>query len=98
MVVELTDSANQAQGFALLSVTWYIGSTLGPLIGGSLSKPAERFPGVFAARAWDAIGMRGFWTRYPYFLPCFAAAGVAASAWCVALIFLREVSWLVFMR
>lgn len=35
--------------------------------------------------------MAGFWERYPYFLPCFVAAGFAACAWCVALVFLREV-------
>ncbi|CUA78550.1 member of major facilitator superfamily multidrug-resistance, DHA1 sub-family [Rhizoctonia solani] len=34
--------------------------------------------------------MKGFWKDYPYFLPCFVAAGVAACAWCVALLFLRE--------
>ncbi|CAE6445293.1 unnamed protein product [Rhizoctonia solani] len=92
IVAELTDSTNQAQGFALLSVTWYLGSTLGPLIGGSLSKPAERFPGLFGSRnhSWAKLGMKGFWTDYPYFLPCFVAAGFAASAWCVALLFLRE--------
>ncbi|QRW18662.1 major facilitator superfamily transporter [Rhizoctonia solani] len=92
IVAELTDSTNQAQGFALLSVTWYLGSTLGPLIGGSLSKPAERFPGVFGSRnhVWTKLGIKGFWSDYPYFLPCFVAAGVAACAWCVALLFLRE--------
>ncbi|KAL5641759.1 hypothetical protein ACGC1H_002018 [Rhizoctonia solani] len=92
IVAELTDSSNQAQGFALLSVTWYLGSTLGPLIGGTLSKPAERFPDVFGSRnhAWAKLGMKGFWNDYPYFLPCFVAAGVAACAWCVALLFLRE--------
>ncbi|KAF8728277.1 MFS general substrate transporter, partial [Rhizoctonia solani] len=92
IVAELTDSTNQAQGFALLSVTWYLGSTLGPLIGGSLSKPAERFPGVFGSRnhVWTKLRIKGFWSDYPYFLPCFVAAGVAACAWCVALLFLRE--------
>ncbi|ELU40837.1 member of major facilitator superfamily multidrug-resistance, DHA1 sub-family [Rhizoctonia solani AG-1 IA] len=76
IVAELTDSTNQAQGFALLSVTWYLGSTLGPLIGGSLSKPAERFPGVFGSRnhVWTKLGIKGFWSDYPYFLPCFVAA------------------------
>lgn len=37
----------------------------GPLFGGYLSKPREKFPNAFRAE---------FWQGYPYFLPCACAA------------------------
>ncbi|KAG8923946.1 hypothetical protein FRC00_005673 [Tulasnella sp. 408] len=39
---EITDKTNQAQG-----AFWCIGAIIGPLIGGTLSHPAERYPEVF---------------------------------------------------
>ncbi|KAL4262459.1 MFS transporter superfamily protein [Pleurotus pulmonarius] len=41
---ELTTPANRAEGFALMPVVWSAGATLGPLIGGGLSRPYDRFP------------------------------------------------------
>ncbi|KAG8721454.1 hypothetical protein FRC08_012800 [Ceratobasidium sp. 394] len=93
IVCEITDETNRAQSFALLSVTWSAGSTIGPVIGGSLARPAARFPSIFAHPVWQSVPFPtrlGFWREYPYFLPCFAAAGVAIAAWCIALMFLRE--------
>ncbi|KAG8793986.1 hypothetical protein FRC12_000950 [Ceratobasidium sp. 428] len=93
IVCEITDETNRAQSFALLSVTWSAGSTIGPVLGGSLAHPASRFPSVFAHPVWQSVpfpNRLGFWKEYPYFLPCFAATGVAIAAWCVALMFLRE--------
>ncbi|KAM6504169.1 Major facilitator superfamily domain containing protein [Amanita muscaria] len=62
---ELTDPTNRADGFAYVSVVWNVGSTIAPLIGGSLSHPHERFPVVFTSE---------FWRGFPYFLPSFAIA------------------------
>ncbi|RDB21308.1 Efflux pump azaL [Hypsizygus marmoreus] len=62
---ELTDSTNQALAFPIYGLFWPLGSIVGPLIGGSLSNPAIKFP------EWFDIG---FLRIYPYFLPCFAAA------------------------
>jgi len=93
IVCEITDETNRAQSFALLSVIWSIGTTLGPLIGGTLAHPSIHFPSIFGHPIWRRLPFRthsGFWAEYPYFLPCFTAAGVAIAAWCVALIFLRE--------
>ncbi|THU83159.1 MFS general substrate transporter [Dendrothele bispora CBS 962.96] len=58
---DLTDQSNRAEGFALMPVVWSIGATLGPLMGGTFAKPAERWPKVFGSQ---------FWKDYPYFLPC----------------------------
>jgi hypothetical protein len=55
---------------------------LGPIIGGSLSRPAERFPNVF--------GNNEFLKKYPYFLPCAVPATFTALAWIVTFLFLKE--------
>jgi len=78
---ELTDATNRAQGFALLPMTWSIGIMFGPAIGGSLARPQDHFPRIFAA---------GFWGDYPYFLPSLVAAMFAAAAFITILLFLNE--------
>lgn len=55
---------------------------LGPIIGGSLSRPVEQFPSVF--------GTNEFLKRYPYFLPCAVPATFSAIAWIVTFLFLEE--------
>lgn len=57
-------------------------SQLGPIIGGSLSRPAERFPRLF--------GNIQFFKNYPYFLPCAVSAALSAIAWVVTYLFLEE--------
>ncbi|PFH51071.1 hypothetical protein AMATHDRAFT_143366 [Amanita thiersii Skay4041] len=78
---ELTDSSNRAEGFALLPMVWSLGSTLGPLMGGSLARPHERFPRVFSGE---------FWKEYPYFLPCAVSAGCVFVSFMVALLCFQE--------
>jgi len=53
-------------------------------IGGSLSRPAERFP--------DTFGNSEFLKKYPYFLPCAVAATFSALTWVITFVFLQEVS------
>ncbi|KAG1745816.1 MFS general substrate transporter [Suillus paluster] len=65
MMAELTDSTNMAQGFALIPIVWSIGCCVGPLIGGTLARPQDHWPALFA---------NPFWGKYPYFLPCAVAA------------------------
>ncbi|KAG6839828.1 hypothetical protein C0991_011274, partial [Blastosporella zonata] len=54
---------------------------LGPVIGGFLSHPAERFPGRFG---------NDFFKKYPYFLPCAVPAAYSALMWLVTLLFLKD--------
>jgi len=82
MVAELTDSTNIAQAYAYMPIAWSSGGTLGPIIGGLLSRPAERFPSVF--------GNNEFLKKYPYFLPCAVPATYSAVALVVAFLFLQE--------
>ncbi|KAG2075681.1 MFS general substrate transporter [Suillus decipiens] len=81
MVGELTDSTNMAQGFALIPIMWCIGGFIGPLIGGTLARPQDNWPGLFA---------HPFWSKYPYFLPCAVSACGLVLGFFVLLFFLEE--------
>ncbi|KAF8840911.1 MFS general substrate transporter [Paxillus ammoniavirescens] len=81
MMGELTDATNRAQGLAFMPMTWYIGAVIGPVIGGSLSRPQDHFPRLFAA---------SFWGDYPYFLPCLVAAMFATLTFMMILLLLNE--------
>ncbi|KAJ6577481.1 MFS general substrate transporter [Mycena capillaripes] len=82
IVAEMTDSTNIAQAYAYMPISWSTGSTLGPIIGGSLARPAERFPTLF--------GKNQFLRAYPYFLPCAVPATFSVIAWVVTFLFLKE--------
>ncbi|KAJ7510502.1 member of major facilitator superfamily multidrug-resistance, DHA1 sub-family [Mycena galericulata] len=82
MVAEMTDSTNIAQAYAYMPMAWSTGGVLGPIIGGSLARPAERFPTIF--------GKSAFFRTYPYFLPCAVPATYSLVAWTVTLLFLKE--------
>lgn len=51
--------------FTLNSVSWRIGVSVSPFIGGFLATPASYYPGIFGGTLWE---------RYPY-----ALSGVAVS-------------------
>ncbi|KAF8742716.1 hypothetical protein AX14_002525 [Amanita brunnescens Koide BX004] len=78
---EVTDSTNQIVAFPIFGLCWPLGSIIGPLIGGTFAKPAERFPELFD---WP------FMRRYPYFLPCFVSASISFTAAIAAYLFLNE--------
>lgn len=82
MVAEITDETNIAQAYAYMPLAWSSGGTLGPLIGGSLSRPADRFP--------DLFGNVEFFKTYPYFLACAVPATFTAIAWIIMFFFLEE--------
>ncbi|THH06664.1 hypothetical protein EW145_g3938 [Phellinidium pouzarii] len=75
---EMTDSTNVARAFAYQPIAWSSGATIGPLIGGALSHPADRFPNVFGG------------SEYPYALPCAIPATFSVVAWIVTFLFLKE--------
>ncbi|KAG1841120.1 major facilitator superfamily domain-containing protein [Suillus subalutaceus] len=82
MMVEITDSTNLAQAYAYMPIAWSSGGAIGPLIGGSLSRPADRFPNIFGH--WQ------FMKTYPYFLACAVPATFSILAWVVTFLFLQE--------
>ncbi|KAH9919880.1 MFS general substrate transporter [Amylocystis lapponica] len=81
MMAEITDSTNIAKAYSYLPISWLLGSTLGPLIGGSLSRPQEQFPNLF--------GQSNFMKKYPYFLAC-AVPGTFAAIASLMTLFLKE--------
>ncbi|KAI1782115.1 hypothetical protein LXA43DRAFT_1150445 [Ganoderma leucocontextum] len=81
MMAEIMDSTNRARGFAYLPMIWSLGSTIGPIIGGVFSMPADH---------WPAFQHGAFWRTYPYFLPCVVTACISISAFVFALVGLKE--------
>ncbi|TBU50435.1 MFS general substrate transporter [Dichomitus squalens] len=81
MIADLTDASNMAQGFAMMPVMWSVGGTIGPIIGGQLARPHDRWPDIFS---------NPFWRYYPYFLPCAASALFSAVIFVVTAALLRE--------
>ncbi|KAJ7434859.1 major facilitator superfamily domain-containing protein [Mycena latifolia] len=66
-VGDLTDPSNRADAFPYINVLWDVGAAFGPLVGGLLARPQDHFPRLFSGI---------FWSRFPYFLPCLAVAGI----------------------
>ncbi|KAN0119048.1 major facilitator superfamily [Russula decolorans] len=81
MLAELTDETNMARGFSLIPVIWALGGTIGPLIGGVLSRPQERWPNAFS---------HPFWAEFPYFLPCVGTATYTLISFILTALFLKE--------
>ncbi|KAH9955871.1 MFS general substrate transporter [Russula dissimulans] len=81
VMAELTDETNIARGFSLLLMTWAIGIVFGPLIGGVLSRPQDRWPGAFS---------HPFWDKYPYFLPCLVSGTLLSLSFIIVALFLEE--------
>ncbi|KAG2145321.1 MFS general substrate transporter [Suillus bovinus] len=81
MMGELTDSTNMAQGFALMPLAFSLGATIGPMIGGALEHPQQRFPNIFPG---------AFWSEFPYFLPSAIAAAFSITCFLTILFFLKE--------
>lgn len=62
---------------------WSVGVTIGPALGGLLSRPADRWP--------NGIGRLPILRKLPYFLPSVVAALVPLSAFILTALFLKEV-------
>ncbi|KAH9008732.1 major facilitator superfamily domain-containing protein [Lactarius pseudohatsudake] len=81
MIAELTDETNVARGFSMPPVAWSLGYVIGPLIGGGLSRPQDRWPHIFS---------HPFWVDYPYFLPCLVAATFTCLSFVITALYLEE--------
>ncbi|KAH9481774.1 Major facilitator-type transporter psiT2 [Psilocybe cubensis] len=82
VIAELTDSTNRGDAFAFIPLMWSIGSTTGPILGGSLSNPATRWP--------ETLGHISYLKTHPYFLPCFVAAFFAFISFLIVCFVLEE--------
>ncbi|KAG1780683.1 major facilitator superfamily domain-containing protein [Suillus placidus] len=75
MVMDITDVTNMPKAYSYMPLPWMLGTLVGPLVGGSLSRPVDRFPEIF--------GRSKFLKIYPYLLPCAVPAIFALVAWLV---------------
>ncbi|KAL4266743.1 MFS transporter superfamily protein [Pleurotus pulmonarius] len=84
IIAEMTDETNISQAYSFMPIAWSTGSTIGPILGGALAHPVDRFPELF--------GESKFLAEHPYFLPCSIPATFTIVAWIITLIFLKETS------
>ncbi|KAJ6553591.1 major facilitator superfamily domain-containing protein [Mycena vulgaris] len=82
VMAEISDSTNIAEIYSLLPFMWSFGVTLGPLIGGTLANPAERYP--------DTLGKLHILRVFPYLLPCATAGALAFCAFIFGFFGLKE--------
>ncbi|KAG2147025.1 major facilitator superfamily domain-containing protein [Suillus cothurnatus] len=75
MVMDITDATNLPKAYGYMPLPWMLGTLVGPLVGGSLSRPVDRFPEIFGRSKLLKI--------YPYLLPCAVPAIFALVAWLV---------------
>ncbi|KAJ7484262.1 major facilitator superfamily multidrug-resistance, DHA1 sub-family [Mycena latifolia] len=90
VMAEIADSSNLAQIMALIPLAWSSGSTLGPIIGGLLSDPEERWPNSF--------GKFRILRENPYLLPCAAVGLLSLSFFFLGLVGLKESSPMILAR
>jgi len=80
-MAELTDETNIARGYSLMLMTGAAGYVLGPIIGGVLSRPQDRWPVLFSDP---------FWNKYPYILPCLVSVVFVCLSFVMIMLFLEE--------
>ncbi|GET92795.1 hypothetical protein, conserved [Leishmania tarentolae] len=85
MISELTDTTNRAKGLALVSLTWGVGTLLGPAIGGFLYNPVSSSKLDFLH-----ISPTSFVGRHPAFLPGAVVATYNVFAVAISILFLKE--------
>ncbi|PWN40665.1 hypothetical protein IE81DRAFT_293033 [Ceraceosorus guamensis] len=70
-VRDLCDESNEARAMGMLGFWWGMGGIVGPILGGLLEHPADKYPSIF--------GFSVFLKENPYVLPCIVAAMFTAS-------------------
>ncbi|KAF8150914.1 major facilitator superfamily transporter [Crassisporium funariophilum] len=78
---ELTDTTNRAEAYALMPVVWALGASMGPLLGGSLARPSDRFPKLFSGKLWQ---------EFPYYLPCLATGSFVLVVIVITAVLFKE--------
>ncbi|KAF8551945.1 MFS general substrate transporter [Imleria badia] len=68
ILAETTDDTNQDLAVSIYSLSWPVGSVIGPLIGGTLANAATRCPQYFSWRVF---------VEHPYLPPCIVSAACA---------------------
>lgn len=82
---EILDESNTAGGMALYGVIGGVGRTIGPIIGGYLSMPADQYP-IFRHTVFE---------KYPFSLPSLIIAINCVIIFVVALFYLPETPYMI---
>lgn len=82
MLGEMSNSETQARAFSFFGFTVAVSGIVGPLIGGTLSNPSEKYPNLFG-------GVHMF-EEYPYSLPNIVACALSLLGLVTALFILPE--------
>ncbi|KAJ8588086.1 MFS multidrug-resistance DHA1 sub-family [Rhizopogon salebrosus TDB-379] len=82
VVMDITDATNMPWACNYMPLPFMVGKVIGPVIGGTFSRPADRFPEIF--------GGLELLKTYPYLLPCAVSATFSAVACLVAYFRLNE--------
>ena len=89
-ISEITDETNQARGFALFGVARGLGMVIGPIVGGFLCLPAEKYPWLFPKGS--------LFDLFPYLLPCVVGFIVAMAGTILGYFVLQETNQMVINR
>ncbi|KAG2046569.1 hypothetical protein BDR06DRAFT_1014610 [Suillus hirtellus] len=82
LLMDITDATNMPKAYGYMPIPVMIATTVGSVIGGLLSRPADRFPDIF--------GRSELLRTYPYLLPCSISAFLISMIWLVVYICLKE--------
>ncbi|KAG1744728.1 major facilitator superfamily domain-containing protein [Suillus lakei] len=82
MMMDITDVTNLPKAYGYMPLPSMLAAIIGPLAGGSLSRPADRFPEIF--------GRSELLKTYPYLLASAVPAICAAILWLVMYFRLKE--------
>lgn len=85
MIADITDTTNEAKGFGMISITWGVGSLIGPSIGGFLYDPATN-----ARLQWMKVSQNSFFGRHPAFLSSLIIYGYTMLALVICVFNLKE--------
>ena len=78
---EITDETNRGKGFAMLSLSWSVGTVIAPLVGGLLCKPYEKYA-IFHNFP--------IFKSYPYLFPCLICVMCNFTSSIVATLVMQE--------
>lgn len=79
---EMTDKTNRGRAFSYWESAYGLGSIIGPMFGGLLVNPVERFPYLF--------GSSLLFKRFPYLLPCIVSSTVSIIGAVIGFVYLEE--------
>ncbi|KAG2338319.1 MFS general substrate transporter [Suillus weaverae] len=82
MMMDITDATNLPNAYGYMPLPSMLAAILGPLTGGSLSRPADRFPEIF--------GRYELLKTHPYLLACTVPALCACILWLIMYFRLKE--------